>query len=63
VAAIGGRVEAGRRWRRVMARMTRAAWRLKLEQAEKEREWALIFARAGRGAGRRGLRDPGLRPG
>lgn len=38
------RIEAGRRRRRVLVRVTRAAWRL--EQAEREREWALASARA-----------------
>jgi hypothetical protein len=37
-------MEAGRRKRRVLARVTRAAWRL--EQAEAERRWALCSARA-----------------
>ncbi len=37
-------MEAGRRERRVLARVTRAAWRL--EQAEAERRWALCSARA-----------------
>jgi len=38
------RIEAGRRERRVLARVSRAAWRL--EQAERERTWALASARA-----------------
>ncbi len=37
-------IEAGRRQRRVLARVCRAAWRL--EQAERERTWALVSARA-----------------
>jgi hypothetical protein len=41
---ISERVEAGRRGRRVLARVSRAAWRL--EQAERERVWALVSARA-----------------
>src|SRR5439155_2797938 len=36
--------EAGLRQRRVLERVTRAAWRL--EQAERERQWALDSARA-----------------
>jgi hypothetical protein len=44
VTTINKRVEAGRRRRRVLVRVTRAVWRL--EQAEREREWALISARA-----------------
>jgi hypothetical protein len=44
VATISERVEAGRRRRRVLTRVTRAAWRL--EQAERERQWALACARA-----------------
>ena len=34
----------GRRERRVLTRVSRAAWRL--EQAERERTWALVSARA-----------------
>ena len=41
---ITDRLEAGRRERRVLARVSRAAWRL--EQAERERVWALASARA-----------------
>jgi hypothetical protein len=41
---INERIEAGRRERRVLARVSRAAWRL--EQAERERTWALVSARA-----------------
>jgi len=41
---ISERIEAGRRERRVLARVCRAAWRL--EQAERERTWALVSARA-----------------
>ena len=41
---ISERIEAGRRERRVLARVSRAAWRL--EQAERERTWALVSARA-----------------
>jgi len=44
VTTINERIEAGRRERRVLARVTRAAWRL--EQAERERAWALASARA-----------------
>ena len=41
---ISERIEAGRREQRVLARVCRAAWRL--EQAERERVWALASARA-----------------
>jgi hypothetical protein len=41
---ISERIEAGRQERRVLARVSRAAWRL--EQAERERVWALVSARA-----------------
>ncbi len=41
---ISERVDAGRRERRVLARVSGAAWRL--EQAERERVWALVSARA-----------------
>ena len=41
---IGERIEAGRRERRVLIRVCRAAWRL--EQAGRERAWALVSARA-----------------
>jgi len=41
---ISERIEAGRREQRVLARVCRAAWRL--EQAERERVWALVSARA-----------------
>ncbi len=41
---ISERIEAGRRERRVLQRVSRAAWRL--EQAERERAWALVSARA-----------------
>jgi hypothetical protein len=41
---ISDRVEAGRRERRVLTRVSRARWRL--EQAERERVWALVSARA-----------------
>ncbi|CAI7976509.1 conserved hypothetical protein [Frankia sp. Hr75.2] len=44
VATNSERIEAGRRQRRVLVRVTRAAWRLK--QAERERAWALTSARA-----------------
>jgi hypothetical protein len=44
VTTINERIEAGRRERRVLTRVTRAAWRL--EQAERERAWALASARA-----------------
>jgi len=53
-ATINERIEAGRRERRVLTRVSRAAWRL--EQAERERMCA--------GPGpRRGDLDPHLRPG
>src|SRR5664280_828387 len=42
--AANERVEAGRRQRRVLARVSRAAWRLR--SAEREREWAMASARA-----------------
>jgi hypothetical protein len=38
------RIAAGRRERRVLARVSRAAWRL--DQAGRERTWALVSARA-----------------
>jgi uncharacterized protein (DUF111 family) len=38
------RIEAARRERRVLARVSRAAWRL--EQAERERTWEMVSARA-----------------
>jgi hypothetical protein len=41
---ISEQIEAARRERRVLARASRAAWRL--EQAERERTWALVSARA-----------------
>jgi hypothetical protein len=41
---INERIEAGRRERRVLTRVSRAGWRL--EQAERERTWALVSARA-----------------
>ncbi len=41
---ISERIKAGRREQRVLARVRRAAWRL--EQAERERVWALVSARA-----------------
>ncbi len=41
---ISERVETGRRERRVLTRVSRAAWRL--EQTERERTWALVSARA-----------------
>jgi hypothetical protein len=41
---ISERIEAARRERRVLARVCRAAWRL--DQAERERTWALVSARA-----------------
>ena len=37
-------IEAGRREQRVLTRVCRAAWRL--EQAERERVWALVSASA-----------------
>ena len=41
---ISERIEAARRERRVLVRVSRAGWRL--EQAERERTWALVSARA-----------------
>jgi hypothetical protein len=41
---ISERITAARRERRVLARVSRAAWRL--DQAERERTWALVSARA-----------------
>jgi AcrR family transcriptional regulator len=41
---INERIAAGRRERRVLMRVSRAAWRL--EQAERERTWALVSAHA-----------------
>jgi hypothetical protein len=41
---ISERIAAARRERRVLARVSRAAWRL--GQAERERRWALVSARA-----------------
>jgi hypothetical protein len=41
---ISERIEAARRERRVLARVSRAAWRL--DQAGRERTWALVSARA-----------------
>jgi len=41
---ISERIEAARRERRVLTRVSRAAWRL--EQAERERTWTLVSARA-----------------
>jgi hypothetical protein len=41
---ISERIAVARRERRVLARVSRAAWRL--EQAERERTWALVSARA-----------------
>jgi hypothetical protein len=41
---ISERIEVGRRERRVLQRVSRAAWRL--GQAERERTWALVSARA-----------------
>ena len=41
---ISGRIKAARRERRVLTRVSRAGWRL--EQAERERTWALVSARA-----------------
>ena len=43
-ATLSERIEAARRERRVLTRVSRAAWRL--EQAERERTWALVSARA-----------------
>ncbi len=43
VVRVHERVAAGVRRRRVLVRVTRAAWRL--EQAERERTWALVSAR------------------
>jgi hypothetical protein len=42
---ISEQIEAARRERRVLARVRRAAWRL--EQAGRERAWALASALAG----------------
>ena len=42
--AISERIEAARRERRVLTRVSRAGWRL--EQAERERAWALVSASA-----------------
>lgn len=44
MVAISERIKVFRRQRRVLERVTRAAWRL--EQAERERAWALVSARA-----------------
>jgi hypothetical protein len=44
IVTITDRMAAWRRERRVLARVSRAAWRL--EQAERERAWALASARA-----------------
>jgi hypothetical protein len=41
---ISERIEAARRERRVLTRVSRTAWRL--DQAERERTWALVSARA-----------------
>ena len=41
---ISERIAAARRERRVLARVSRATWRL--DQAERERTWALVSARA-----------------
>jgi hypothetical protein len=41
---ISERIAAARRERRVLTRVSRAAWRL--DQAERERMWALVSARA-----------------
>jgi hypothetical protein len=41
---ISERIETARRERRVLTRVSRAAWRL--DQAERERTWALVSARA-----------------
>jgi hypothetical protein len=41
---ISERIETGRRERRVLTRVSRAAWRL--DQAERERTWELVSARA-----------------
>jgi hypothetical protein len=41
---VGEQVVAGRRKRRVLARVRRAAWRL--EEAERERAWAVVTAHA-----------------
>jgi hypothetical protein len=41
---INERIETAQRERRVLARVSRAAWRL--DQAERERTWALVSARA-----------------
>jgi hypothetical protein len=49
--AITERMAAWRRERRVLRRVSRAAWRL--EQAERERAWALASARPMRTNGRK----------
>jgi hypothetical protein len=41
---ISERIEAARRERRVLTRVFRAAWRL--DQADRERAWSLVSARA-----------------
>jgi hypothetical protein len=41
---INGEIERGRRQRRLLARVSRAAWRLK--QADREQGWALASAHA-----------------
>jgi hypothetical protein len=41
---ISERIQTARRERRILARVSRAAWRL--DQAGRERAWALVPARA-----------------
>jgi hypothetical protein len=41
---ISERIQTARRERRVLTRVSRAAWRL--DQAEREQTWALVSARA-----------------
>jgi hypothetical protein len=57
---ISERIEAARRERRVLARVTCAAWRL--DQAERERTWALASARAEGISIRTGARTTTERP-
>jgi hypothetical protein len=41
---ISERIQTARRERRILTRVSRAAWQL--DQAERERTWALVSARA-----------------
>jgi len=43
---ISERIETARRERRVLTRVSRAAWRLDQAERERERTWALVSARA-----------------